>query len=134
MPKKKATPKDPKLIIDDPYIFEQCQVDIHLVLFPESRKSSPRQAALSISSHGDVPLFEIHPDAWVLIDDLPAQIRALIDRFQAELPERHLSRLRRTAESAAKKKPAPKTPASTKPSTQAKTKVTKKKQLSLIGD
>lgn len=127
--------QNPTLIVDDPYLFEQCQVDIHLALFPQEAAVT-RQAALSITSHGDAPTFQVYQDADVLIENLAAEVRALLTRFKAELPERHLSRLRRTAEEKSRKKAKPPTPAA--PAEQpvdgeGEVKVTAKKQLTLLG-
>lgn len=135
---KNNLPSDPNptLIVDDPYLFEQCQVDIHLALFPQE-EAAIRQAALSITSHGDAPAFKVYQNADALIENLAAEVRVLLTRFKAELPERHLSRLRRTAEEKARKKPKPTTPAA--PVEQpvdggGEVKVTAKKQLTLLGE
>jgi len=136
MSKQKRPPQDPQLIVDDPYIFEQCQIDIHLALFPLADGADSRQAALSVSSHGDAPAFQVVEDAEALIENLTAEVCDLLDRFRAELPERHLSRLRRTAESKAHKK---KSPASNNAAVKSKSelpdsKVSPKKQLTLLGE
>ena len=137
MSKQKQSPQDPHLIVDDPYIFEQCQIDIHLALFPVTDGADSRKAALSISSHGDAPAFQVVEDAEALIENLTGAVRDLLDRFQAELPERHLSRLRRTAESKVRQKKN--TSSSTGAAAQTagdlpESKVSPKKQLSLLGE
>ena len=137
MSKQKQNEGDPQLIVDDPYLFEHCQIDIHLALFPLADGAEARKAALSVTSHGDAPAFQVVEDAEALIENLTAAVRDLLDRFRAELPERHLSRLRRTAESQARKKKT--APSSTGAAAQTagdlpESKVSPKKQLSLLGE
>jgi hypothetical protein len=73
---------DAKLIIDDPYLFEQCQVDIHLALFPQEG-ATPRQAALSITSHGDAPTFKVYQTPPALPRALSAGGHAVAGRWQS---------------------------------------------------
>lgn len=137
MSKQKQDQGDPQLIVDDPYLFEQCQIDIHLALFPLADGADSRKAALSVSSHGDAPAFQVVEDAEALIENLTAAVRDLLDRFRAELPERHLSRLRRTAEDQTrkKKKTITSTAATAKSKSEAPdSKVSPKKQLTLMGE
>lgn len=136
MSKQKQSQDDPKLIVDDPYLFERCQIDIHLALFPLADGADARKAALSVTSHGDAPAFQVVEDAEALIENLTGAVRDLLDGFRAELPERHLSRLRRTAESKARKKK--KTTTSTGAAARSKeeppdSKISPKKQLTLLG-
>jgi hypothetical protein len=136
MSKQKQDQGDPQLIVDDPYLFEQCQIDIHLALFPLADGADSRRAALSVSSHGDAPAFQVVEDAEVLIENLTGAVRDLLTRFRAELPDRHLSRLRRTAESKArkKKKTTPSAGAAAKSRSEPPdSKVSPKKQLTLLG-
>lgn len=74
----------------EPYIFEQCKVQVVITLLPSARQPGNRPVLLAASSHGDFPIVAMLTQEE--LGALPPAISQLLDDLKADLPNRQVRR------------------------------------------
>lgn len=82
-----ASPTQPQ---SEPYIFEQCKVQIVITLLPSTGQSGSRPVMLAASSHGDFPVVAMLTQEE--LGSLPPAISQLLDALKADFPNRQVRR------------------------------------------
>ena len=73
----------------EPFIFEQCKVQIVITLLP-TEQTGDRPVMIAASSHGDFPVVTMLNQEE--LGDLPPAIVQLLDELKADFPNRQIRR------------------------------------------
>ena len=74
----------------EPYIFEQCKVQVVITLLPNTGQPGNRPVLLAASSHGDFPIVAMLTQEE--LGSLPSAITQLLDDLKADFPNRQIRR------------------------------------------
>jgi hypothetical protein len=74
----------------EPYIFEQCKVQVVITLLPSTGQPGNRPVLLAASSHGDFPVVAMLTQEE--LGSLPPVIAQLLDDLKADFPNRQIRR------------------------------------------
>jgi hypothetical protein len=74
----------------EPYIFEQCKVQVVITLLPNTGQPGDRPVLLAASSHGDFPIVAMLTQEE--LGSLPHAIAQLLDDLKADFPNRQIRR------------------------------------------
>lgn len=74
----------------EPYIFEQCKVQVVITLLPNAGQPGGRPVLLAASSHGDFPIVAMLTQEE--LGSLPPAIAQLLDDLRADFPNRRIRR------------------------------------------
>jgi len=74
----------------EPYIFEQCKVQVVITLLPNTEQPGGRPVLLAASSHGDFPIVAMLNQEELGL--LPLAITQLLDDLKADFPNRQIRR------------------------------------------
>jgi hypothetical protein len=74
----------------EPYIFEQCKVQVVITLLPSTEQPGNRPVLLAASSHGDFPIVAMLTQEE--LGSLPPAISQLLDDLKADFPNRQVRR------------------------------------------
>ena len=74
----------------EPYIFEQCKVQVVITLLPNTGQPGSRPVLLAASSHGDFPIVAMLNQEE--LGSLPSAITQLLDDLKADFPNRQIRR------------------------------------------
>jgi hypothetical protein len=97
-----AGPSTLEAIKNDPYDFDQCQVQVSILFLPRNG-NEPRMAVCGVKTHDDDPLIETRPGDELLAT-LPADILGMLDRVKSQMPGRAMERMTKKQMPALKKK------------------------------
>lgn len=100
-----ATPPEQKkeIIVDDPYIWEKCQVTVSLTFLPSDGHEQGRVVILGGRTHDDPPIIKTFRAMDVMdADSLFAQVLTIMEELQASLPGRAVQAAKRKEEKLAK--------------------------------
>jgi hypothetical protein len=114
----------------EPYIFEQCKIQVVITLLPNIEQPGGRPVLLAASSHGDFPIVAMLSQEE--LGSLPPAIAQLLSDLKADFPNRQIRRNIARTQSAkvapqptiqAKTQPASASPTTSKPSSNAQTQI-----------
>ncbi|NJL55367.1 hypothetical protein HC928_09410 [bacterium] len=74
----------------EPYIFEQCKVQVVITLLPNAGQPGGRPVLLAASSHGDFPIVAMLSQEE--LGSLPTAIAQLLTDLKADFPNRQIRR------------------------------------------
>jgi hypothetical protein len=74
----------------EPYIFEQCKVQVVITLLPNTGQPGGRPVLLAASSHGDFPIVAMLTQEK--LGSFPPAIAQLLDDLKADFPNRQIRR------------------------------------------
>lgn len=74
----------------EPYIFEQCKIQVVITLLPYTGQPGGRPVLLAASSHGDFPIVAMLTQEE--LGSLPPAIAQLLDDLKADFPNRQIRR------------------------------------------
>jgi hypothetical protein len=90
-PDDEETPDPPSLAQQtEPYIFDQCKVQIVITLLPDTRTPGGRPVMLAASSHGDFPIVVMLTQEK--LGTFPPAIAQLLEDLKADFPNRQIRR------------------------------------------
>lgn len=75
---------------EEPYIFEECTVELHLTFKPDDGHPDGRIVIISASSHGDFPVSEKIRESS--LGELPSPLKELLEELVADFPNRQVRR------------------------------------------
>ncbi|MGA9380702.1 MAG: hypothetical protein WBV73_18210, partial [Phormidium sp.] len=75
---------------EEPYIFEECTVELHLTFKPDDGHPDGRIVIISASSHGDFPVSEKIRESF--LGELPSPLKELLEELVADFPNRQVRR------------------------------------------
>ena len=114
----------------EPYIFEQCKIQVVITLLPYTGQPGGRPVLLAASSHGDFPIVAMLTQEE--LGSFPPAIAQLLADLKADFPNRQIRRNIAQTQSAkvapqptiqTKTQPAPVSPTTSKPSSNAQTQI-----------
>ncbi|MBW4450227.1 MAG: hypothetical protein KME38_26220 [Spirirestis rafaelensis WJT71-NPBG6] len=94
----------------EPFIFEQCKVQIVITLLP-TQQTGDRPVMIAASSHGDFPVVTMLNQEE--LGDLPPAIVQLLDELKADFPNRQIRRNIAQTKAVKTNKPTTQTPVRT---------------------
>ncbi|MFB2935530.1 hypothetical protein ACE1B6_09635 [Aerosakkonemataceae cyanobacterium BLCC-F154] len=75
---------------EEPYIFEECTVELHLTFKPDDGHPDGRIVIISASSHGDFPVSEKIRESS--LGELPSPLKELLEKLVVDFPNRQVRR------------------------------------------
>jgi hypothetical protein len=114
----------------EPYIFEQCKIQVVITLLPNTKQPGGRPVLLAASSHGDFPIVAMLTQEE--LGSFPPAIAQLLADLKADFPNRQIRRNIAQTQSAkvapqptiqTKTQPAPASPTTSKPSSNAQAQI-----------
>jgi hypothetical protein len=88
--KESSNSASPTQAESEPYIFEQCKVQVVITLLPITGQPGNRPVLLAASSHGDFPVVAMLTQEE--LGSLPPVIAQLLDDLKADFPNRQIRR------------------------------------------
>ena len=114
----------------EPYIFEQCKIQVVITLLPNKKQPGGRPVLLAASSHGDFPIVAMLTQEE--LGSFPPAIAQLLADLKADFPNRQIRRNIAQTQSAkvapqptiqTKTQPPSASPTTSKPSSNAQTQI-----------
>lgn len=88
--KESSNSTSPTQSESEPYIFEQCKVQVVITLLPSTGQPGNRPVLLAASSHGDFPIVAMLTQEE--LGSLPPAIAQLLDDLKTDFPNRQIRR------------------------------------------
>jgi hypothetical protein len=94
---------DKKLIVDDPYDFDRCQISLTVTWLPNDGDPNGRQVIVSVRNHLDAPIVRQYRDIDIALGE---PFDGLLRELKEQLPQRLNEKYKRELEAKSRRTPA----------------------------